>query len=262
MDVRLDGRAAFITGGSAGLGKGMALKFAESGADVAIVARRPEVLEEARAEIAAAGGGKVCAIACDVADPAASERAFATAERELDGIDILVNNAGTSRAGPFMEFSDADWQADFDLKLFAAIRLCRQALPGMRERRWGRIINTLNIGARAPRAGSTPTSVTRAAGLALTKALAGEYGPYNILVNALMTGFIATDQWPRLHARNAPDTPYDDYVDGMVKARNIPLGRIGTAEEFANMACFLASDAGSYITGTAINVDGGTSPVP
>jgi NAD(P)-dependent dehydrogenase (short-subunit alcohol dehydrogenase family) len=127
----------------------------------------------------------------------------------------------------------------------------------MKERRWGRIINVLNIGAKAPRAGSAPTSITRAAGLALTKVLAGEGGPHNVLVNALLVGFIASDQ----HVQTAKRTgvALEDYVSA--RAKGIPLGRIGRAEEFANIACFLASDAGSYITGSAINVDGGSSPV-
>ena len=261
MDVRMDGRAALITGGSAGLGKAMALKFAESGADIAIVARRPEVLEEARAEIAARSSGAVVAYSGDVGDAAAVAGTFAAAVRDLGRIDILVNNAGTSRNGRFEEISDEAWQADFDLKVFAAIRLARLALPGMKERRWGRIINVLNIGAKAPGAGSAPTTISRAAGMALTKVLAAEGAPHNILVNALMTGFIDTTQWERLHAAQAPDKSYEEFLDDMVTSRGIPIGRIGEAEEFANLACFLASDAGSYITGTAINVDGGRSPV-
>jgi NAD(P)-dependent dehydrogenase (short-subunit alcohol dehydrogenase family) len=152
--------------------------------------------------------------------------------------------------------TDAEWQDDLDLKLFAAIRLCRLALPGMIGRRWGRIVNILNTGAKAPRAGSTPTSVSRAAGLALTKALAFEGAPHNVLVNSLHVGLIESDQWERrARAQNRPLA--DIYAD---MGKNIPLGRVGTAEEFANMALFLASDAGSYVTGTAINIDGGMSP--
>jgi NAD(P)-dependent dehydrogenase (short-subunit alcohol dehydrogenase family) len=127
----------------------------------------------------------------------------------------------------------------------------------MKERKWGRIINVLNIGAKAPRAASGPTSISRAAGMALTKALAGEFAPYNILVNGLLVGLIEADQ----HVQRAKSrgVPLDEYMAGM--AKEIPLGRFGKAEEFANLACFLVSDAGSYITGTAINVDGGRSPV-
>ena len=261
MDIRLDGRAALITGGSQGLGKGMALKFADAGADIAILARGTEALEAAKAEIERAGHGKVHAVACDLMDAAATANAFAQAEAVLGKIDILVNNAGTSRAGRFEEISDEDWQADFEVKLFAAIRLCRLALPGMKQRRWGRIINVLNIGAKAPRPGGSPTVVTRAAGLALTKVLAGECAPHNVLVNALLVGLIKSGQWERAYAARKPDQSLEDFLQGMSDARNIPMGRIGETEEFANTACFLASDAAGYITGTAINVDGGNSPV-
>jgi len=263
MDVRLDGRAALITGGSEGLGKGMALRFAESGADVAILARRQEALDAAKAAIEAAGGGarKVVAVSCDLLDAAATADAFATAEAALGKIDILVNNAGTSRAGPFLDITDAEWHEDFELKLFAAVRLARLALPAMQERKWGRIINVLNIGSKAPGANGAPTAVARAAGLALTKVLAGTGAPHNVLVNALLVGFIKSGQWERLYAEKKPNQPYEDFLQDMVDARKIPLGRIGETEEFANIACFLASDAGGYITGTAINVDGGRSPV-
>ncbi len=261
MDIRLDGRAALITGGSEGLGKAMALKFADAGADVAIVARRPDVLEAAKAEIDAAGTGAVHAFSCDLGESSSAADAFASAESALGKIDILVNNAGTSRAGPFLEISDADWQTDFDLKLFAAIRLCRLAVPAMVSRKWGRIINILNIGAKAPRAGGAPTAVARAAGLALTKVLSQEYASHNVLVNAMLVGFIKSSQWERLYASKQPEESYEEFVQGMVDARRIPMGRIGEAEEFANMACFLASDAASYITGVSINVDGGVAPV-
>jgi 3-oxoacyl-[acyl-carrier protein] reductase len=127
----------------------------------------------------------------------------------------------------------------------------------MQERRWGRIINILNIGAKAPRAASAPTSVTRAAGMALTKVLAGEGAPHNILVNALLVGRIESDQW--VQRAQQLGKPVPEFLAEMGKG--IPLGRVGRAEEFANMACFLASDAASYITGTATNIDGGSSPV-
>lgn len=261
MEIKLDRRSALITGGSEGLGKAMALRFAESGADVAILARRKDVLDVAAAQIDAAGSGKVVAVSCDLMDPDATKSAFDAAEAGFGKIDILVNNAGTSRAGPFEEVSDQDWQDDFDLKLFAAIRLCRFALPGMKSRKWGRIINVLNTGAKAPPPASAPTSVTRAAGLALTKVLSGEGAPHNVLVNALMVGLIKSGQWERAHAQKNPEQPLEEFLQDMADSRKLPIGRMGEAEEFANIACFLASDAGSYITGTSINVDGGRSPV-
>ena len=148
-------------------------------------------------------------------------------------------------------------QEDLDQKLFAAIRMTRLVWPQMKERRWGRVINVLNIGAKAPRAASAPTSVSRAAGMALTKVLAGEGAPHNVLVNALLVGIIEADQ--HVQAAKRTGVPLDEYMAQRVKT--IPLGRAGKAEEFANMACFLASDQGGYITGTATNVDGGTAPV-
>jgi 3-oxoacyl-[acyl-carrier protein] reductase len=129
--------------------------------------------------------------------------------------------------------------------------------PEMKARRWGRVINVLNIGAKAPRPGGAPTVVSRAAGMALTKVLAAEGAPHNVLVNALLVGQIESDQWRR--RAEAAGRPLRELLDGLGK--DIPLGRVGRAEEFANLACFLASDAASYITGTAINVDGGRSPV-
>ena len=259
MEISLTGRSALITGGSKGLGLAMAARFAASGADVAILARDPAGLTQARETIAAGAAGRVEAIACDVADAAQVADAHARAEKSLGRIDILVNNAGTSRTMPFEQLTDAVLQQDLDLKLFAAVRLTRLVWPGMKQRRWGRVINVLNIGAKAPRGGSAPTTISRAAGMALTKVLAGEGAPHNILVNAMLVGLIVSDQWVKRHAAQGANTPFDEFTAKL--GAPVPLGRMGRAEEFANMACFLASDAGSYVTGTAINVDGGLSPV-
>lgn len=258
MEIRLDGRKALITGGSKGLGFAMARELAASGADVAITARSAEPLAKAHAEIAAAGG-KVHSVAADIATADGVRHAYETTMAAFGRIDIVINNAGISQVGRFEEVTDEVWQADLDLKLFAAIRLTRLVFPQMKERRWGRVINVLNIGAKAPRAGGSPTVVSRAAGLALTKVLAGEGAPHNVLVNALLVGLIDSDQWVRRHEGQGTNIPYEEFLSKM--AAGIPLGRVGTAQEFANIACFLASDAGGYITGTAINVDGGTSPV-
>ena len=261
MDVRLDGKTALITGGSKGLGLAMAASFAEAGADVAILARRPDVLEEAKVALLAKskGKGKVAAVACDVSKADDIAVAYKRVMAELGKIDILVNNAGASQRGKFEEVSDTMWQEDLDLKLFAAVRLTRLILPQMKERRWGRIINVLNTGAKAPPATSAPTSVVRAAGMALTKVLAGEGAPFNVLVNALLVGVIVSDQIVRRHQSEGANVSLDDYI--REAGKRVPLGRMGRAEEFANVARFLASEAGSYVTGTALNVDGGLSPV-
>jgi 3-oxoacyl-[acyl-carrier protein] reductase len=262
MDVRLDGRTALITGASEGLGLAMARRFAESGANVAMVSRSADRLEAGRQEVLSSAGGnkvKVEAIACDVTDTDQIAAMWQSATDSFGDIDILVNNAGQTAIGPFLECDDARWQADLDLKLFAAIRLGRLAMPGMAERKWGRIINVLAGSAKTPGPGSAPTSVSRAAGMALTKVMAGEGAPDNILVNALLVGLIKSGQHERRHKAQAPEQSYEEYMAG--RSVGIPLGRVGDAEEFANIACFLVSDAGSYVTGCAINVDGGRSPV-
>ena len=259
MELRLDGRTAIVTGGSKGLGLAMATAFAAAGADVGIIARRADVLEEARSSISATARGKVAIFPCDVRNAEAITATYAAIMEQLGKVDIVINNAGTSRTGAFETVSDEIWQEDLDLKLFASIRLTRLVWPQMKERRWGRVINVLNTGAKAPRAGSAPTSVSRAAGMALTKILSGEGAPFNGLVNAMLVGLIDSDQWVRRHADAGANVPYEEFTRKL--AAGVPLGRIGRAEEFANLALFLASDAGSYITGTAINVDGGMSPV-
>ena len=259
VDIRLDGKRALVTGGSRGLGRAMAAAFAGAGAEVMIAARDAEALEEARSAIAAESDATVLAETCDVREAADIARLFASAEKGLGGVDILASNAGGASRGPFEEVSDAMWQDDLDLKLFAAIRLARLVLPGMRERRWGRILNTVSITGKAPGPASAPTGVSRAAGIALTKVLAHEYAGYGITVNALCSGWIMSDQWPRFHQQQAPDVDFDTFIAN--RAKGVPAGRIGEAHEFAGLACFLASDAGAYITGTAINVDGGKSPV-
>ncbi len=260
MECRMDGRVAIITGGSLGLGRAMALEFARSGAKVAMVSRRAEVLDEAKAEIlAAAPGVTINGYACDMCDANAIKTMHEAVVADLGNVDIVVNNAGTSRAMPFMDITDELWDEDLGLKLMGAIRLIRLTFPGMKERKWGRIINVLNSGAKAPRANGAPTAVSRAAGMALTKALAGEGAPHNVLVNGLLVGLIESDQHLQKHIKSGSNESLEEFYDKMGKA--VPMGRVGKPEEFANMACFLASDAGSYITGTAINVDGNRTPV-
>lgn len=257
MEISLAGRSAVVTGGSKGIGLGVATRFAKSGADVAIVARERGALDSAAKTIGAAGPGRVVAVAADVANAADVKRAYDEVMRAFGKVDIVVNNAGTSRAGPFEDLTDEVMQQDLDQKFFAALRLTRLVWPQMKERRWGRVINVLAIGAKAPRGGSAPTTISRAAGMALTKVLAGEGAPHNILVNALLVGIIEADQ----HVQRAKrlGVALTEYMEGF--AKETPIGRAGKPEEFANLACLLASDAGSYITGTAINVDGGRSPV-
>src|SRR5437899_420758 len=199
MHIDLTGRAAIVSGGSKGIGFAIATRFAASGADVAIIARGREALDQAVKTIGTTAKGRIIGIQGDVAISADLERAYGEAMRAFGKIDIIVNNAGTSRTGSYEENTDEIWREDFDQKLFAAIRLTRLAWPQMKARRWGRVINVLNVGAKAARPKSAPTSITRAAGMALTKVLAGEGAPHNVLVNALLVGFIEADQ----HVRGA-----------------------------------------------------------
>lgn len=254
MEIRLDGRTALITGGSRGLGRAMALRFAASGARVAIAARRADVLEETRRELEAVARDKVFALPFDAYNAAGFEPAHRAVVEALGPVDILVNNAGTRAAKPFLEVDDAAWQSDLELKLLAAIRMSRLVLPSMKERGWGRVLNTLAIQAKAPPPQTSPTSISRAAGLALTKVLATEFAPHGITVNALPVGLIESDQINEVMETQA---------GALERAqKRIPAGRLGKAEEFANLACFLASDEAAYINGVAVNVDGGLSPVP
>jgi len=170
-----------------------------------------------------------------------------------------VNNAGTSQRAPIEAIELNALRNDMDLKVAAALRIVQLALPHMRQQHWGRVINVVSVAGKAPAAGGVPTALARAAGLALTKIMAAELAPHGVLVNAMCVGLILSEQWKRFHANDRPELAFDDYLAGRAKA--VPLGRIGSSGEFANVACFLASDLASYVTGTAINVDGGLSPM-
>jgi NAD(P)-dependent dehydrogenase (short-subunit alcohol dehydrogenase family) len=257
MEISLARRSAIVTGGSKGIGFAVAARFATSGADVAIVARTAEPLKEAVAAIRKSTQTRVIGVQADVSKAADVQRAYDEVMKAFDKVDIVVNNAGTSQAMPFERLTDEILHDDLELKLFAAVRLIRLVAPQMKKRRWGRIINVLNIGAKAPRPNSMPTSISRGAGMAMTKALSHELAPHNVLVNAMLVGLIRADQHVERAKRTNVTT--EDYYKAL--DREIPIGRVGEAEEFANLACFLASEQGSYITGTAINVDGGRSPV-
>ena len=257
MEVRMDDRVALITGASKGLGYAMAMKFADSGARVALIARNTREVNDAANRITEATSVKCSGFVCDVSKATDIEETFTKVVAEFGWDDILINNAGFAKAGPIESITDEEWQYDIDLKLMAAVRLSRLVFPGMKERRWGRIVNMLNTMAKTPVGGSAPTSVTRAAGMALTKVLAGEGAPYNILVNGFNIGRIKSDQIQRAYDRSGSDMSFDEFV--AQAGKSIPLGRFGEAEECANLACLLCSDACGYVTGTSINVDGNLS---
>ncbi len=265
MDLGLTGKVAIVTGGSDGIGKAASLRIAAEGGRVAIVARRPDVLAAAADEIRRAGGGdSVLTVQADVTEAAAAGRVVKATLDRFGAIDILVNNAGTSMAKPFDAVSDADWRADFDLKVWSAIGLIRAAVPEMRRRGGGRIVNVTNLAGRTPGASSLPTSVARASGIALTKALSKDLAKDNILVNTVCIGLIKSGQHEKRFAprlRSEQGLTLDELYREEAKKRAIPLGRVGEASEAGDVIAFLVSARASYLTGVAINIDGGTSSV-
>lgn len=259
MELGLLNKRAIITGGSKGIGFATALLLAQEGAQVAIVARNPEHLQAAAARIEKETGQLPLAIAADVSKEADVRRAVAEAVQHMGGLDILVNNAGTSAAKPFTEVDSDAWDADLDLKLYGAIHFSREALPHMKEAGGGAIVNVTAVGGKTPAASSLPTSVSRAAGLALTKAMSKDLAGIGIRVNAVCIGLIRSDQIENKWRNAAPDKTWEEFARD--PRHNIPLGRIGEAREAANVIGFLVSDAASFVTGTSVNIDGGSAAV-
>ncbi|GMA57743.1 NAD(P)-dependent dehydrogenase (short-subunit alcohol dehydrogenase family) [Alicyclobacillus sacchari] len=258
MDLCIHGKVAIVTGGSKGIGLQTARLLALEGARVAICARTESVLQTAAASIEQESGVEVLAIPTDVRDPAACRGMIEEVHRHFGRIDILINNAGTANARPFLEVDDDNWRGDLDLKLFAAIHCSRAAVPYMQQQGGGSIVHVAAVGGKTPGASSMPSSVSRAAGLALTKAMSKDLGPLGIRVNAVCIGQIRSDQIERMWQQAHPDLTWDEFA--RLPQHGIPLGRIGDTDEAARVIAFLASDAASYITGTALNIDGGLAP--
>ncbi len=262
MDLGLTDRVAIVTGGSEGIGKAAARSLAAEGARVAVCARRLEVLERAAAEIRSATGGSVLAVQCDVREEAAVQRLVQRVVDEWGRLDILVNNAGTSAAAPFEAVTDEMWTGDLQLKVYGAIYCIRASLPHMRAAGWGRIVNITTPAGKAAPGGSLPTSLSRAAGIALTKALSKDSAEHGILVNTVCMGLLKSGQHERRFERakaERPELTVEAWYDEM--GRRVPLGRVGEAHEAGDVICFLASERASYITGTAVNIDGGMAAV-
>lgn len=264
MDLGLTGKVALVTGGSEGIGRAAACSLGREGARVVICARREDVLARAAEEVAAETGTEIVPVVADVSRAVDVERLIRTAVERFGRLDILVNNAGTARGATFETVSDEAWQEDLDLKVFAAIRTCRLAIPEMRRSGGGSIVNILNIGAKQPGAASVPTSVSRAAGMALTKALSKEFAADQIRVNAVLIGLVKSGQHERSwRTRGGADSgqTLDAFYATMARERGVPLGRVAEAEEAGDLIAYLSSPRAAYVTGVAINFDGGTSAV-
>lgn len=253
MDLELRDRVFVVTGATDGLGGALADALVADGAHVVGCGRNAERVQAASERL----GDAASIISADVTVPADLERLVREGVDRWGRIDGVVNNAGQAAGGRFDEVDDDAWTDDLDLKVMAAVRLVRLCLPHLRAAAGAAIVNVLNIGSRAPGARSLPTTASRAAGLALTKALAHELGPDDIRVNAVMIGLIESGQWRR--RAEAAGTDLDATYAEM--GSTIPLGRVGRASEFADLVTYLLSPRASYVTGCAINLDGGASPV-
>ena len=245
---RLTGRRALVTGGGRGLGRVIAQALAEAGADVAVAGRTLEVCQDAAREIAAATGRRTLALSADVALAADVERLVREVQDGLGPIDILVNNAGLNIRGPVEELGESDWDAVVGTNLKAPYLCARAVGPGMCERGWGRVINLGSILSVIGIAGRVPYASSKAGVLGLTRVLALEWAKRGVTVNAICPGPFATDMNRQL---------LTDPVKYKAFVEKIPLGRWGELHEIVGAAVFLASDAASFVTGSALFVDGG-----
>jgi 3-oxoacyl-[acyl-carrier protein] reductase len=243
--MNLAGRVALVTGASQGIGRACALKLAQCGASVALVARNQQKLDEGVQEIAQAGGvGR--AFAADVENEDQVKAAFKAVLAEFGKIDVLVNNAGITRDQLIMRMKRADWDAVLNTNLTSAYLCTQQAISSMLKQRWGRIINITSVFGQTGQAGQANYAASKAGLIGLTMAVAREIGSRNITCNAVAPGFIETAMTSALS---------DEIKQSALKV--IPLGRVGTPQEVANCVAFLASEEAGYITGHVLNVNGG-----
>ena len=262
MDLGLNGKIAIITGGSDGIGKAAATSMASEGANVAIVGRTQSKLDAAVADIKTVANGSVLGVAADVSIESDVQAMVNKVVEKFGGVDILVNNAGTSSTQTLENMTDNDLKVDFGIKIYGAIYCARAALPFLKASGSGAIVNTTTPGGKASPPGKQPTSLSRSAGISLTKSWAGELAEHNIRVNTICVGVFKSGQhrtkWEAIHKEN-PSYSLEDHWESL--GSDVPLGRIGEAKEAGEVICFLASARASYITGPAIKVDGGTAPV-
>ncbi|MCM3568723.1 SDR family oxidoreductase [Neobacillus mesonae] len=256
MDLELKGKTAVILASSQGLGFAIAERLIREGTNVVISGRNEEKLKSKCSELETIGAGKPTYQKADITNTEDIKQLISHAVETFGSIDILVNNAGGPPAGSFEELTDEQWQDSFELNLLSYVRTIREALPYLKKK-GGKILNIASSSIKEPIPGLILSNTFRTGIIGLSKTLASELAPYNILINTIAPGRIATDRVKHLNQVNADKLGIDiNKVEEQSKAQ-IPLKRYGTPEEFANVAAFLLSDANSYVTGSALLVDGG-----
>jgi 3-oxoacyl-[acyl-carrier protein] reductase len=256
MDLGLKGKVALASASSEGIGRAVAEALAAEGANLVICGRREGALEEARVALAELGV-EVLAVPADLSDPAAVQKLVASALGAFGRVDVLVTNTGGPPAGPFEAHSPEVWEEAVRQNLFSVLNLVREVLPGMRERRWGRIINVTSIAVKQPADNLILSNAVRAAVTGFARTLATEAAGDGITVNNVMPGFTRTQRLTELAERRAEIkgcAPEDIWATWH---REVPMGRVGEPRELANLVAFLASEQASYITAQSIAVDGG-----
>jgi len=257
MDLGLKDKVALVAAASKGLGKAAALELAREGARLAICARGEGALRATAAEIEQATGGQVLALVADVSLPDDAARLVQTTVDRLGRLDVLVTNAGGPPAGYFLDLDDDAWQAAFELTLLSTVRLCRAAIPHMRQNGWGRIINITSVSVKQPIDNLLLSNALRAGVVGLAKTLSGQFAGDGITVNSVCPGWTLTDRVAELNAARARELGIPAQEIEQQVTANIPMRRMGQPEELAALIAFLASERAGYITGAAIQVDGG-----
>src|SRR5215813_10169396 len=257
MDLGLKNKVALVAAASRGLGRAVAEELATEGASLIICSRKTETIERAGAEIKQQTGADVLALAADVSNSEDVARLVQSAVDRFGRFGILVTNAGGPPAGQFENFKLSQWEDATRLLLHSAVELSRHVLPGMKERRWGRILNITSIAVKQPVDNLILSNSLRAAVTGFARTLANETASFGVTVNNIMPGYTRTErveELSRMMAEKDGITP-EEFVARWEK--EIPMRRIGTPREFAALAAFLVSERASYITGTSIPVDGG-----